>query len=112
MIPVELAKACLYYLWNDADHVKALVENAKSDLEAGRFADALANLAQAAQPTSLLEMRLRDAVQRIREAALDACPNCGTPLAFHAPDGGLEGCPKCHPTPGGTGTAPKGGDHG
>lgn len=70
MTKKELAENYMYELYNDSDHVASLVRCARSELESGDFAEALSFLRLAqSRPAALLDMRLRDAINSIEEAA-------------------------------------------
>lgn len=55
----------LFDLFNDADHVRKLTENAQHALKHDRFAEAQAQLKLAAAPAARLKMRVDDALRAV-----------------------------------------------
>jgi len=69
MTKLELAGEYMYSLYNHADHLARLVDNARHALAGGAIADAIDWLEQAAQrPAPMIDMCLRDAIRSAKEA--------------------------------------------
>jgi hypothetical protein len=83
---LELAKEYVAELYNAAEHVaRGGAEEARVSLENGRPGAALEELENVRRSAEFLDMRYRDAVRAVREAAEDPanaiCAGCDYPIS-------------------------------
>jgi hypothetical protein len=66
-----LAESCVYDLFNDADHVSQLTQNAQVALAHGDYVTATKYLSLADRPAGRIAMRLRHALNAVERAAAE-----------------------------------------